>query len=448
MKKFFKNYKRDLIFLVIIILVSVFFRVIGLDKIPTNISGDEVTNLSDVYKIIFGKGISFYSFMGDGSVAGINFYWSSLFINFFGLEKTIFALRFSIATLSILSLIPFYLLLREEVTPRVSFIFTILLSANFVFLNFSRTAWINMGIVFTGLFLILFLEKALKENHLKWFLLSGFFAGLTLYGYHYGRIMVLSLFLYLFLLFLKKEKRKIIYFKGVFLTIFVAFLVFLPFLINIFKDHGEAILRRPIAAYAFPQNINIFQHQVEYTLKGFILLDGSVVSEGIENMRYLPFHNPPVNIFIKILFLAGLVYFVLFERKFTIWLVVLVSILLTQIASSLPPNFSRGIFYLPFVYFISAIFFYKIWTYSRCCFPKNPKIIYLFALFFTGLLFFYDTNRYFQWMGTEEIYTARQPAIDYKEFPVWQDFQIKRVKLGRLPVTNYEWYEIRKSFGH
>lgn len=455
MEKFYKNNRKDIFAILLILLLSTIIRLFLLSSIPTNISGDEVTNLSNVYTILFGHKNYLLSFMGDGSVMGIVFYWSALLIKLFGLNNTIFALRLSFSIFSIMSLVPFYLILRNKTSIFISFISTALLSANYVFLNFSRTAWINMIAVFSGLFLIFFIERALSKKDRALYILSGIFAGISFYSYHYGRILVAAIFIYLIInLCLKRFEKNTI--KGFIIFILTAVLVSFPFFLSIISGGQESILRRPSATFAFSSDklssasnkfADVFLHQISYTIKGFIFLDGSVMSEGTENSRYLPFKTPPVNLIIKILFFLGIIYFVLRKRSL-IWFFVIFSILITQAMSDLPPNFSRGLLYIPIIYFVVGLFLHDALNKIVNHFKVKKKITYIYSLLlaFALLIFIYDAKIYFSWMKSPSEYDSRQPAIDYKEFEVWQNYQIKRVKTGQLPVTNYEWYQLRPFF--
>ena len=438
----------------LIVFVSLLIRIIMLDTIPPNITGDEVTNLSDVYRILFGKEYHIFSFMGDGSVAGINFYLSAFLAKMFELRNTIFSLRFPIVLLSIFSLIPFYFLLVNKTSRLIGGGFTLLLSTNYTFLNFSRTAWINMGVIFSGLSLLLLLEKAEREKREIWYVLAGVFAGITLYGYHYGKILVGSIILYLLLTFLYNKNRNLAYIKKISIFLGITLIVSLPLLLTIIFDRAESVLRRPRNVYAFSSNRtadlsptqNLLQHQIEYTLKGFIILDSNVMSEGVENQRYLPIHTSPVNLPIKILFILGLVYAIFFSRGLRFWWILFFTILLTQIVTELPPNFSRGLFYIPFIYFISGMFFSKICSFSKKLLIGKYYIMFAFIFVFAiAVLSLADIRTYFDWMQSKDIYNSRQPAIDYREFSIWQTYQIQRVKNGQTPVNNYEWDEIRKT---
>jgi len=70
---------------------------------------------------------------------------------------------------------------------------------------------------------------------------------------------------------------------------------------------------------------------------------------------------------------------------------------------------------------------------------------------FSSLLIVYlvflvkDQNLYWEWTQSKELSQARQPAIEYNEFTPWQDYQIKIIREGRNPITNYEWYNLRNN---
>ncbi|MEK7160277.1 MAG: glycosyltransferase family 39 protein [Patescibacteria group bacterium] len=452
--KFMEKHKVDIFFISIIIVFSIFIRLFLIDEIPTNITGDESWDLSNVYRIVFAKDITPLTFLGDGSVPAIIYFPVALLIKMFGTSDSILFLRLNIIVYSILSVIAFYFILKEKTSRIISFLFTLLLSSNYVFLNFSRTAWINMISVFSGLFLILFIEKATKEKNSLWYLIAGIFAGISFYGYHYGRILTITVFIYLFIILLKNGlKAKDI--KGLIIFWLTTLIICLPFLVNIFNDKAFSLLRRPQATFAFSQEKvlgastteqTVFFHQLNYTLRGLILFDDSVMSNGVENQRYTPLYTPPVNLVIKILFWGGLIYLI-FKRKYGIWWFVFVSILITQFLSDLPPNFSRGLFYIPFIYFVSGFFLSEMLKYSiNSLGVQNYKnFIYMYLIIAGFLISLSDINVYFEWMKQPYEYNARQPAIDYREFYVWQDYQINLIKNGQLPIVNQEWYMIRNN---
>jgi len=446
------DYKLDLIYLLIIVFVSSIIRVYLINSIPVNITGDESWDLSHIYRIIFDKNFSAFTFLGDGSVSAIVFYPVAFLISLFGIENSVIFLRLNIIAYSLLSLIAFYFLLKQDSSRIISFLFTLLLSANYVFLNFSRTAWVNMMSVCSGLFMILFIEKAAREKKDIWYLIAGFFGGISFYGYHFGRILVIGMIAYLlFDLFLSRfNKQKI---KCFIIFLLLILLTTLPILFKVNLTGSESILRRPNATFAFSQeNLSnssssmkdILFHQINYTFRGFIVFDGSIMNEGIENSRYVPSNTSPINLVIKVLFILGLIYFV-FKKKMYIWWFVIASILITQVTSVLPPNFSRGIFYLPVIYFICGVFVYNLIFKISTKFRINKNSIYALIIVFSLFIFIYDLKLYFSWMKEAYVEKVRQPAISYNEFNDWQNYQINIIKRGDYPINNYDWYNLRNS---
>ncbi|EKE14332.1 MAG: hypothetical protein ACD_12C00563G0001, partial [uncultured bacterium] len=184
-------------------------------------------------------------------------------------------------------------------------------------------------------------------------------------------------------------------------------------------------------------------NQLTYTLKGFILLDPAVMSRGVENTRYLPLLTPPVDLIVELLFFAGLIIFFIRFKKFKIFYIIFISVLLTEFFTEYPPNFSRGLIYVPLTYLIASLSANKIFLYLD---SKSKKLALTFFLLLTIFLSSYNIFKYFSWMNQDSLTNARQPAITYYEFPYWQKYQIKRVTSGLNPITNYEWYDVRKLY--
>lgn len=447
---FIKQFKLDLLILVLLVLLSGVPRFVDLKTVPSNISGDEVTNLVDMYRVVYGKGVGLFGFAGDGTEAGITVYWPVVFLFFYGMKFAFVALRASVAVLSILSLIAFYLLLRMKTNPLVAFVMTSLLGANYVFLNFSRTGWVNMGVICSGLFLLLFLEKARVSYSYWWYILAGICAGLTFYGYHYGKIFVVFVIVCLAFSLLSNvywEMQPRIHV----LIFYLAFLcMIVPFVVPVFKTKGYFLLLRPQTVSAFnlsgvhnnSQLWKIFKHQAEYTFRGMVLLDGKVMSEGLENLRYVPLYSPPVDIVVKWLFIVGLVVTVVVSfRELFWWWIVGISSFLTVFMTTEPPNFARGLFYLVFIYMIVGVFVWRFFGFfKRLGWGRNYIGVLLgFFLFVASFLYYFNVTYYFNWMQEWRVPKAREPAISVEDFPMWQQFQINRIKTDELPLTTYEW---------
>jgi hypothetical protein len=447
--RFFKRYQLDLFFLLLVILFSSFPRFILLYYTPPNITGDEVTNLLDILRVIFGQHLKLFGFVGDGTEAMITVYWPVLLTLLFGIKHSLLALRTSVSILSILALMGFYIILRIKTSAWVSFVVTCLLAGNYVFLNFSRTGWVNMGVIFSGMFMLLCLEIGAFRKIVWWYFFAGFFAGLTTYGYHYGKILVV--FVVLTFLFRTIYPN---YWKQKYILPMVYFLIgwlllIIPFLQSIFHTHGYYILLRPKTVLAFsPSLIHdsqafwwTIQNQTWYTFRGFLLLDGKVMSVGLENLRYTPLYTPPVDPVIKLFFLFGLLFCLLFAfKKIGWWWIVTLSTLVTEFFSLSIPNFARGLFYIPFIYLIIGVFVYKVFLLLRKTSLKTSlPYIAGFLILLSSFLYYFDVSFYFEWMHRPKTALAREPAITNDLFSQWQDYEIKRIRANKVPLTIYQW---------
>ena len=452
LKEIILKYKVDILFLILIVLISLIIRLYQINSIPLNITGDESWDLGNVFRILYDHNLSPFSLVGDGSVSALIFYPVIALIKLFGFTYSIIFLRLNIIIYSILALGVFYFILKKHTSSFISLITTLLLSANYVFLNFSRTAWVNMLTIFSSLSLIYFLERGINEKRYIFYSIAGVFGGLGFYVYHFGKILFIGTMTYLIIrIILEKLNKDII--KGTFIFSITSILILVPFFFSISNDHGKSVLTRPESTFAFSKNNlqsisttsnKLLTHQLRNTFKGFILLDGSVMSDGIENSRYTPYKSSPVNIFIQVIFIIGLI-FIFVKKKYLIWWIMIIFILLTQILTVFPPNYARGLLFIPIIYFIVGIVIFHLLMVIKK--RTNIPIYFVYSVLsiFTILIIVIDISTYFSWMIESYEYDARQPAIDYKEFPKWQNYQLNLIKQGNLPINNYTWYEIRDS---
>jgi hypothetical protein len=443
MKKFMVKHCRDIISILLIIIVSSAIRFINLDKIPINITGDEANHLLDVYRIILGKESNPYGFLGDGTEASLTFYWSVLWVLLLGLENGIWAIRIATSILSIISLIFFYLLLKNKTSVFISLIFTMLLSGNYVFLNFSRTAWLNMWVICMGLLFLYFIEKAVNKKSILLYGLSGLTAGMAFLGYHYGKIFTIFTAAYLPVYLYSKNFWRIFAWGKLLVFYKTLMLVVLPFIILSVYDNGKSVLLRPKSVAVFNSDTfssgekfwKMVGSQFSNTFKGMVLLDPKVMSRGFEQPRYVPWYTAPVDPVIRLLFINGIIAQFLFFRftrfrQLAFWWIVGLSSILTNFLTVTPPNFARGLFYIVFIYFISGVFVYFVFS-NISVLPIGKRVyryIKICFLLITFFLFYYNTKLYFDWMRAENTGLVRKPALSYEEYPVWQKAQIERIK--------------------
>ncbi len=444
-----KNFIKKMGFRFLIAVFFIFLFSYKLNSIPTNISGDETIYLNSTYQTMFSpQTISPFLLMEDHTKTALNFYWMGLWIKIFGLNNAIFGMRFSIALAGVGALLAFFELLKKKTNPSISFLMTILLGTSIWFTNFARSGWLNLVAVFFGLVMIYFFEKAIEEQKIKMFFLSGILGALCCYSYLSGYIFPISAFVFLILyIIFNKNKRKAL--KQTLWYAFGFIPIVLPVAIMAALMRQDYLLR-PEVVFVFQNTkdfVPLFLRQLTDVLDGLLLLNGTSIGKGIENLRYYPGGLPAVDPFVKILFLSGIIYFLYkFFRKpgISIWpIIYIITIGTVGILTVDSPNLARAIPVLPYIYLLSGILLYKI-----LIFLKKRGYYKITFLTLAILIIFVSCNNiinYFTWAKADETAYYRQPAISYKEFPIWQDYQISLIKSGQRPIVNQEWYQIRDS---
>ncbi|MDQ3930179.1 MAG: glycosyltransferase family 39 protein, partial [Chloroflexota bacterium] len=168
-----------------IVLLAFFLRVYRLDDLTGGMHGDEGETGMDAINILEGNRVS--PFM-TGWFAHPNFsFWAAaISMSIFG--KTLFGLRILSTILSVLMLVPFYLLVRMWFGVRTALIAGILLATMDVSIYFGK---LGLNNIMTPLFLvggIYFLARGLRSMRSLDFVLAGYSSMLTLYFYFAGRL--------------------------------------------------------------------------------------------------------------------------------------------------------------------------------------------------------------------------------------------------------------------
>lgn len=433
----------------LLLLVFVFILLFSykLNTIPPNVSGDETSYLNATYQILFSPHlINPFLLMEDHTKTALNFYWMGTWIKLFGLNNTIFAMRFSIVIFSIGTLIVFFELMNKRTNITISLLITLLLGTNVWFMNFARSGWLNLVSVFWGITMIYFLEKAIEKQSVKIFFLSGVFGGLSCYSYLSGYIFPISALIFLtFRIFKSKKRRKSI--KQV-IFYFIGFIpIILPIAIMAILIKNDFFLR-PQVVFVFNNHspfIPLLITQITEVVKGLLFLDGNSIGKGIENLRYFPANASIADSFIRILFLSGVIYMTynFFKKPYlNIWLIIYVITLGTVgVLTDNPPNLARTILILPCIYFLSGVMLFNIINFLKKII--GYRVAFLIVIPIVLLISYTNVSSYFKWSGSEEVAYYRQPAIDYYEFSVWQEYQINLIRNGKRPIVNQEWYQIR-----
>lgn len=448
---FIKKHSLDSFLLLFVIIVALIIRIYNLSTIPNNVTGDEVGYLSDIYKILLTHKTYFFSFLGDGSIAGINFYWPALFVKIVGIPNALFGLRLATTITSIFCISIFYILMRLKSNSYISFLMTCLFASDYIFINFSRTGWINnMIMVFISLLLFITIDRLIKSWRLFWFILTGFLIGLGLYGYLYGKLLVMCL---LFFVLLSAVLKKGLNHKRILssiLFVFIIALMTIPFVFKMHQDRGQAISTRVKATIINQKSdnnlISVLKNQGEYVIRGFILLDPSVVTRGQENSRYEPFSQPPINSLLRFIFIIAFIWALFFTCDMPILWIMIITIFFVQEVTNTPPNYARGLLFIPLIYFIIGLFCYSLWKNISKIFPaikRNKITIFMVLCICVVAICGSNIAFYFFWMGQSEEISVRNPAVSYQDYSSFQKLQINNILHNEMPITVDRWNEIK-----
>ena len=429
----------ELLSLLLVLIVALLARLALLDRIPTNVMPDEADNMVDVYHILAGNGPPLIGFDWT-QLPAFNVYLMAGFVRLFGLS--IVGMRMAVVATSTLALFPFYLLARRAASPLPSLLSTLLLAASFWYLNFSRTAWSNIHVVLFGLWTVWLLLEALDRQ--KWYLyaLAGVGLALTLYGYYAGRAMAAAtlLFLPVGLLLHRRHWRTTL--SGYALMVVVAALLFFPqarLLVDNWdysntRVNSVSIFHQPQPYLGETDPVRLVLLQTERTARGFLLLDGNL----FHTPRYTPNGQPPVDYVTGVLYVGGIFLGLAMLRETLLWYLLLVlSLLLTQVLSIGTPDTGRAIVVAPILYLFVAV---TLQAVSDA--PRLRRFVPLLVAL-AVLVSAYNLWWYFDWAQRPETAAARQPAVEYSEFPRWQQLQMERALRGERGFTVTEWHQMR-----
>jgi hypothetical protein len=331
---------------------------------------------------------------------------------------------------------------------------TCLFASDYIFINFSRTGWINnMIMVFISLLLFIAIDRLLKSWRLFWFILTGFLIGLGLYGYLYGKLLVMCLLFFILLsVFLKKglNYKRIL---SSILFVFIIVLMIIPFVLKIHQDQGQAISARATTTFIINQKndnslISVLKNQGEYVIKGFMLLDPSVMARGQENARYVPLSKPPINQLLRFVFIIAFIWALFFAWDMPILWIMIITIFLVQEVTNIPPNYARGLLFIPLIYFIIGLFCYSLWQNVSRILPaikRHVTIIFIALFLYTVIICASNIVFYFSWMKQPREISVRNPAISYQDYPLFQKLQINNILHGETPITAGWWNALKES---
>jgi 4-amino-4-deoxy-L-arabinose transferase-like glycosyltransferase len=450
--------RTEWLILILVVLVAFVIRVYRLGDFPDTLLADEVENAQSSVEILNGHPPSNGFFGLDWTdQPALSAYKEAAFIAIFGFN--ILAIRLSSAVISALALIPFYFLLRYQLSVLSSILATILLATNVWFLNFSRSGWNCIDIGFYMLMAMLFLLLALRAMHSsvtrfgsdrRYFALSGFFCALGLYGYPAGRAITLAVIAFF--------PFAIIFYHSWFKRLILGYL---------FLFIVEAVLFAPQAFYIV-QNLHLFTGRTDVVL---IFNDpdykadplGTMIKKLSDNLQgpwsgsvnntpqYSPGGEPQLDTVTGVLALIGMI-LTFVDRKFRSrpetwlwWLMLLSGWGMTQLFTAQTPNGARGIGYMPTLIYYAGVgldMFVMDLSYLTSG-SRRPRLsgrlagaLIILAILAVGV---FNVKHYVDWQNKPETRWARYLYITSREFPKWSAVLEDRIKTNRPPFNVGDW---------
>jgi 4-amino-4-deoxy-L-arabinose transferase-like glycosyltransferase len=388
--------------IIILTIISTFLIFYRFTDIPKNLAFDEV-EFAKLALSLNGKPYIPYSQLATGH-STLYFYILLASLKTFGIST--FALRFPAAIFGVLSVIIFYLILRniyknnKILNTKYLILNTLILLSSRWFLNFSRFSFEATFLLFLELTSIYFLIKTVFQKERLSLIVSGLFTGLAFLSYTPGRIFFLLPVLYLFLT-MKRWNNE---------TIKRLLLFLIPFIIIITPLTSYLLTNKDIRV---DQQFFLKNHEMPVQEK-FAGLWHNILStslmfniKGDVNGRHNYPNKPALNPILGILFITGLIISIkkfknLYNKLFLFYfLISLLPALMTYPWEN--PNMLRTYTVLPSViYFIGNAIYHLSSIVQRWSFNKKvTKYFILNTLYFILILSsFYELRTYFKYQST------------------------------------------------
>jgi 4-amino-4-deoxy-L-arabinose transferase-like glycosyltransferase len=376
--------RKNLLFFVILFLISSFIIFFRFNLIPKNLSFDEV-DFAKLTLSLDEKPYVPYSNLATGH-STLYFYIILSSFKTFGFNN--FALRLPSAIFGVISILVFYLLIKELVSKSkyvdlFAFLTSFILVTSRWFFNFARFSFEATFLLFLELTSLFFIIKYLKNQKTIFLILSGVFSGLSFLSYTPGRIFFL---LPLMILLIKKINwKKCLYFLLPFL------IVSLPLIYYLVVNNDPRIKQTSVFSQRIspPSKLALINENVKRTASMFIF-GGDM--NGRHNYPGKPALNPILGLFFIIGFILSIKNFKEFNNKLMIsyFIIAILPTLFTKTAEN--PNMLRTFTVLPSVSYFATT---AITRLSNIKFKLNK--VYVLSIIFLLVLIssLYEIRTYF-----------------------------------------------------
>ena len=387
MEQYFKKY--NVIFLIVILALAVFFRLYQLKTTPPGLYPDEAMNGNNALEAIHNNDYKVFYPENNGR-EGLFINIQSLFIRIFGNEP--WALRIVSAIFGIFTVLGLYFLARELFEKEtIALLASFFLAVSFWHINFSR---IGFRAIMAPFFLVwgswLAWTLVRKQNAFL-AVLAGFVFGLGFHSYISYRIAPLILIVPCWLLIRNKKFLPILFF------ILGALIAIYP-LLNYFYNNPADFFGRTtqISVFSLPSPL------LEVS-KNILLTIGMFFVYGDGNWRHNITGAPELWWPIAILFLLGIIISIRKRQSVDLFILLWLVIMLLPVIISNEgiPHALRSIIVVPVVMIFAALGLY--WLAEKI---NRPKLIFLIFIFLLTISINTYKQYFFDWAGNPNVALA------------------------------------------
>jgi len=417
--------------------ISFFLRIYRINVIPANINPDACDAIWTYLRFKHRSDFYLFDLNWNGAPA-LNTYIIGLAWELY--YRTVTGLRLPMVILSSLTVsfafIYFYLLTKKI---WLSFIVSLLLATNPLFLNFSRDGWEN---IFNSLYLTLILIGYYLFSNKKYLhqAISLIIIGVILgfYGYHPGKFYLLAVLISMLIIKLPQNISRL---KLFLITMIIVVIFIGPQLIFMVTQSLKSFGRiYAVSIFQSSEWLSILIKNIINNIRGFIFFDIDVF-QGYLNQRYLPLTTSFINIVLLPFYLIGLGYALIkIPEIIIIFIIILFPV---QIFSLGSPDGARAVHSLPlfFTFIILGINFF-----INLIQQKNlSRLIYIIITVCFSFLIWFNIKTYFNWITNERTLKARRPAIKNEDIFLWSSSLESVIKKGGFGFNVGEWEKMIKK---
>jgi 4-amino-4-deoxy-L-arabinose transferase-like glycosyltransferase len=406
--------KKELVFLLIVLIIATVFRLWQLDKIPPGLYPDEAINGNEA---ISNPGKIFYT--ENNGREGLFINLLSLSFSIFGIS--IWALRIIPAIIGILTVLGIYFLTKEllaKVTSNerkatsIALLSSLFLAVSFWHVNFSRIGFRAILLPFIMIFSFYFLFQGFRKRKISDFVISGIFFGLGFHTYISFRfaVLILPFILTPFWFIYRKENQTKKFLLFTFCFLLSIFIIALPIGIHFLQNPQDFVGRAaPISVFAADSPVKEFGKSLALHLLMFNFT-------GDNNWRHNFAGSPQLFWPVGIFFIIGIIFAFKECFKFTkdkdwlqvngYWLLLswfFIMLLPGVLTYEGIPHALRVIGVIPVVYIFAAIGAFKIYQLLKENSRRKTLLCATITLFLLALLVF-QFNKYFvNWGKNHEV---------------------------------------------